>query len=408
MHRMSISQIAQAAKVSYATAWRIINNRPCRSEQAVAAVRAAMNRIGYAPNAPGTSRRGRRPKAADGIRSHNIALLHLRESSSIGTSVLAYVQRMLAERNLNLIFAHVERADAMPQAVRVGNVDGILGYGEFPAQAMSSGLQRVPAVWMMSRFSASTTDAWGDRVRPDHQEIGRIAAQRLIERGYRDLAYFNPDPEQSFYFERGIAFRTVAEQAIAQGKADSITMMTAKPLIPATSSSSIVPINSFAAMESAAEQFVSQWLTTAPRPTGVFVPVDRVTLRVYRHLQQHRLRVGADIQIISCDNEAEMLSLMDPPPESIDLNRKAVARLAVERLLWRMKNGPAAPSVVITVSPALASRSILQPAATTTAAAAGSSFSATNIDKNALHGMVRRDNGQQQSPATILPSRSLS
>jgi DNA-binding LacI/PurR family transcriptional regulator len=353
---------------------------------------------------PGTARRGRRPKAADGIRSHNLALLHLRETSSIGASVLAYVQRMLAERNLNLIYAHVERADAMPQAVRAGNVDGILGYGEFPAQAMSPGLQRVPAVWMMSRFSASTADAWGDRVRPDHQEIGRIAANRLMERGYRDLAYFNPDPEQSFYFERGIAFRMVVEQAIAQGSADSIAMMTAKPLISTNAAGSIAPVNSFSPMESAAEQFVSQWLASSPRPTGVFVPVDRVTLRVYRHLQQHGIRVGTDVQIISCDNEAEMLSLMDPTPESIDLNRKAVARLAVERLLWRMKNGPAAPSVVITVSPALAGRT----AGPMIPVSMPSSFGSANINTNAPAGTSRRENGQQQSAAQQLPAQQIS
>src|SRR5215472_9537990 len=112
---MSISQVAQAAKVSYATAWRIINNRPCRSEEAIAAVRAAMSRMGYSPNSfngngngngGNVPRRGRRPKAADGIRTHNIALLNLRETTSIGSTILAYVQRMLGERNLNLIFAH--------------------------------------------------------------------------------------------------------------------------------------------------------------------------------------------------------------------------------------------------------------------------------------------------------------
>jgi DNA-binding LacI/PurR family transcriptional regulator len=355
MLRMSISQIAQAAKVSYATAWRIINNRPCRSEEAVAAVRAAMSRYSYSPSTSNStsSRRGRRPKAADGIRTHNIALLHLRENSSIGTSVLAYVQRMLGERNLNLIFAHVEKPDAMPQAVRAGNVDGILGYGEFPADALTPSLQRVPAVWMMTRVSASTSDAWGDRVRPDHQEIGRIAAQRLLDRGHRHIAYFNPDPDQSLYMERSVAFRAVAEQAIAGGRADSIALMTATPLLGSPSGST----SSLAMMESAAEQFVSQWLASSPKPTGVFVPVDRVTLRVYRHLAQRGVQIGRDLQIISCDNEAEMLSLMDPVPESIDLNRKAVARLAVERLLWRMKNGPSAPAIVITVSPALIPRS---------------------------------------------------
>ena len=202
-----------------------------------------------------------------------------------------------------------------------------------------------------------------------------MAAQRLIERGHRHLAFFNPAPDQSYYLERSIAFQAVAQQAINDGCAESVAIMSAKPLLSSgtftggafgatgggTLSASAVlsqpsAQSSFAAMEAAAEQFVSQWLAASPRPTGVFVPVDRVTLRVYRHLQQHGVQPGRDVTIISCDNEAEMLSLMDPVPESIDLNRKAVARLAVERLLWRMKNGPAAPSIVITVSPALAGR----------------------------------------------------
>src|SRR4051812_42344759 len=112
---MSITRIAQAANVSYATAWRIINNQPCSSEQAVAAVRRAMGQFNYQPNG---HRRGRRAKMADGIRTHNIALLHLREGTSISSSVLNRVQRMLAERNLNLIFAHGEGPGCLPQAVR--------------------------------------------------------------------------------------------------------------------------------------------------------------------------------------------------------------------------------------------------------------------------------------------------
>jgi hypothetical protein len=44
---------------------------------------------------------------------------------------------------------------------------------------------------------------------------------------------------------------------------------------------------------------------------------------------------------------------MRPSPASIDLHRQTIARLAVERLFWRMRNGMASPSVVITVSPTL-------------------------------------------------------
>jgi hypothetical protein len=44
---------------------------------------------------------------------------------------------------------------------------------------------------------------------------------------------------------------------------------------------------------------------------------------------------------------------MTPPPPSIDINRQTIARLAVERLWWRMKHGMRSPSVVTTVSPTL-------------------------------------------------------
>src|SRR5687767_1284270 len=134
---MSIVRVAEAANVSYATAWRIINNQPGGSEEAVEAVRVAMVQIGYAPGNK-MRRRGRRPRIADGIRSRNIALLHLRRATLISASVLNCVQRMLAEQRLNLIFAHCSRPDELPPAVRAGNVDGILGYGQFPEDAVDA------------------------------------------------------------------------------------------------------------------------------------------------------------------------------------------------------------------------------------------------------------------------------
>jgi DNA-binding LacI/PurR family transcriptional regulator len=106
-----------------------------------------------------------------------------------------------------------------------------------------------------------------------------------------------------------------------------------------------------------AERLVEQWMAQSPRATGIFVPVDRVTLFVYRHLERRGIVPGRDVDVVSCDNEKELLSLMHPaPPPSIDLNREMIARLAVERLLWRMKNGVSSPSVVTTVSPTLVAR----------------------------------------------------
>ena len=65
------------------------------------------------------------------------------------------------------------------------------------------------------------------------------------------------------------------------------------------------------------------------------------------------MQIGKEIDLVSCDNERELLSLMHPQPISLDINRQTIARLGVERLFWRMKNGLNSPQVVVTVSPSV-------------------------------------------------------
>src|SRR5688500_17310337 len=335
---MSITQVAQAANVSYATAWRIINNQPCSSQEAVQAVRAAMGKLGYDPIIG--RRRGRKRNGTNGVRTHNVALLHLRHSTSISSSLLGRVQQALAEQNLNLIFAHGADAESLPQAVRTGNVDGILGYGQFPAEAITPELMKIPAVWMMSRTD-SEMDPWGDRVKPDHYTIGQLAANYLMRRGHKCLAYLNPETDFTMYQHRLAAFRATAEVAGVS------------PQVYGSVGTRDIDVE--------AERLVEQWLAASPRPTGLLVPCDRVTLRVYRHLERRGIEPGKDVEIVSCDNEKELLSLMHPAPASVDLNRHTIARLAVERLLWRMENGLSSPSVVVTVSPTLVTEVAQQP-----------------------------------------------
>jgi len=185
---------------------------------------------------------------------------------------------------------------------------------------------------MMSRTDPGP-DTWGDRVKPDHGAIGQLAAEYLIGRGHRCLAYLNPDAGFPLYQARLASFRAATEAAGLP------------PHVYSSSGTDDLNLE--------AERLVDQWLAASPRPCGIFVPVDRVTLFVYRHLERRGIQPGKDVDIVSCDNERELLSLMRPTPPSIDLNRDMIARLAVERLLWRMKNGVTSPSVVVTVSPTL-------------------------------------------------------
>jgi DNA-binding LacI/PurR family transcriptional regulator len=335
--KMSIARVAELSGVPYSTTWRVINRSPGVSAEAALAVRKAMEQIGYAGP---MERRGKGARTNGKSKHRNIALLYMRESTFLSMSILREVQRILIGEGLNLIFGHVAGAEDLPPAVAEGKVDGILGYGEFPATATNPTLQGIPAVWMMSP-AQDAPDSWGDRVLPDNRAIGRLAARYLLDQRHRHLGFLDPTP--GFYTEiRGRAFSQEAE-----GKAMSVQLIRTEPI----SNSPVAPPPS--ASVAAIERAVEQWAVLSPRPTGLFVPTDAMSVVVYRRLAQLGVRPGQDVQIISCDNQQEHLSLLHPAPESIDLSRQTIARLAVERLLWRMKEGNASPPVRITVSPVL-------------------------------------------------------
>src|SRR6202012_785328 len=135
----------------------------------------------------------------------------LGQTPALCVSILRTVQQILADARMNMIFAHVAGPDDLPSAVRDGQVAGILGSGEFPAEAVTDDLKLIPAVWMMTPF-ADTDDPWGDRVMANHRSIGRLAARYLIARGLKRLAYLSPI-RNHFSLQRGRAFVDAARAA---------------------------------------------------------------------------------------------------------------------------------------------------------------------------------------------------
>jgi LacI family transcriptional regulator len=248
------------------------------------------------------------------------------------------VQLILNRQRTNLILGHVTSAEDLPPAVLAGQVDGVLGYGEFPAAAISDHLTKVPAVWMMSP-SRDVPDLWGDRVMPDHQRIGQLAATYLIDRGHQRVAFLGGGCASPFIRLRGAAFADAAKD-----RAQSVHVLNAEELPGQPHVREM-------------ELVVEQWSKIKPRPTGLFAPTDGLAVWAYQHLQRLGVRPGIDVEIISCDRQEEHLSLLHPRPVSIDPGRETIARLAVERLLYRMHEGmDSSPPVRIVVSPTLDER----------------------------------------------------
>jgi LacI family transcriptional regulator len=177
---------------------------------------------------------------------------------------------------------------------------------------------------------------------PDHNAIGALAADHLIERGHRRIAVLNPYPTNAMYRQRCDAFIATAQAAgvqidLLQGAAD------------AGQSDEIV-------------RLTDQWLAQPAdaRAAAFFVPADEVVFPLYRYLRRQGIKLahsdaapGNGVELVSSDNDRDLIAHMHPRPQTVDLNRETIAELAVERLFWRMRNGVSAPQVTLMVRPML-------------------------------------------------------
>ena len=333
---MSIVEVAKLAGVSHATVSRVINNRPGVSPECVRLVREAMNNIGYTPSGRG------RPVNSQ-TRVGNIALLMIGADltlmlAPVAGAVLHSVEDALASRGFNLILGKLNDSGRLPPSVASGRVDGLLLYGYPPPRKHHTRLAKFPCVWLLS--PRSPRGYWGDRIAPDNEAIGRIAAEHLIEQGHKNIAMLNLSPDHLGYAERRQGF----EQAASAAGVDAQII----------SDDHIDPGMPFVAEfdEDAVKTLVNKYAAMQPRPTGLFVPRDPLTVMVYHELRSAGIEPGRDVSVVSCNNEP-VLGGLDPRPATIDLRPELIGQQAVEQLVLRVKKPHDPVSVVSAVEPKL-------------------------------------------------------
>jgi DNA-binding LacI/PurR family transcriptional regulator len=77
-------------------------------------------------------------------------------------------------------------------------------------------------------------------------------------------------------------------------------------------------------------------LALRERPTAVFVPADNLAALLYRALAARKVRVGADLSVISCNNESIIREGLSPGLCTIDIHADRVAARGVDQLAWRL------------------------------------------------------------------------
>ena len=171
--------------------------------------------------------------------------------------------------------------------------------------------RKIPAI----NVSALLKETGLPTVTIDNLAVGRMAAEYLMERGFRHMAYIAFGSPAQFSIERGEAF--VARLKEAQIDCE----------IPAARN----------------RQELVKWLLTMPRPMGMFTPQDPTAKDILAACGQAGVSLPEHAALLGCDNDELIYRRTRPALSSIAVPAEQIGFQATKSLL-ALINGEKVPA----------------------------------------------------------------
>lgn len=338
----NIRDVARMAGVSVGTVSRLLHGDLSVSPERRQKIRQAMEALRYVPrNKPANDH-------AFPLYGRNIALVLLgMDRSLVSLPIVAEAvhaaEEAISRKGGNVLLADAPRPTPVPP-VLTQHIDGVIAKGAMQGSDLSrshSGIldiiSRGPLVWIYGRPEGCQ----GDAVGANEVTVGELAADALLSRGHRDLAFLNPKTGHALFERRKMAF---CHRAASQGARVQVYEETKSGLWT-------LPLKSVQEVETVMV-LVDRMRRQKSPPTAVFVPADNIAALVYRAFNVRNVRVGRDISVISCNNEETVRSALHPDLMSIDIRAQEIGRRAVDQVAWRIEHPEERP-VEIGVEPVL-------------------------------------------------------
>lgn len=327
MSAATILDVARKARVSAGTVSRVLNRHPSVDGAIVQRVRQAVEALEYSP-------RQRKASMAElyPLQNKNVLLLMLGMDRSLASlpvvaSAMHGVEEAVGAARAHLLVADVPRADRVPEVLLRKRIDGVILKGALQGDlaaradpALMNALAELPTVWVLGR----PRGCLGDVVQVNDTLVGHLAAEHLLSRGHRLLAYISPKPSQVSLMRRQASFTFFAQQGGAAVKAFLGDDRRWSFPSPAVEHVELV------------QDLVDRLLKERQRPTAIFAPDDSVGAMVARALAARRVQIGREISLMSCNNDRSLLMGIHPSLTTIDVHAHEVGRRAVDQLAWRM------------------------------------------------------------------------
>lgn len=238
-------------------------------------------------------------------------LLMVETSIAYGRGILAGITRWLTtHRGWSLYLEQHELGAAPPSWLADWRGDGVIC--RVTDQAVATVLRRggMPVV----DLNDLQDDLGFSHIRSDHVAIGRMAADHLLERGFRRLAFCGfSDQRWSRLRREGFESRA-AEMGVAVGAFETDWF---GPKAPEWE---------------ACQERMKSWLESFPRPFAVMACNDLRGQQVLDAARRARIAVPEAVGVVGVDDDALLCDLCDPPLSSVRCNPEEVGYRAAEKL----------------------------------------------------------------------------
>jgi len=307
----TILQVAKKAGVSPTTVSHVINKTRFVSEEVIERVQAAMDELGYQPNALARSlRRGE---------THTLGLILPDSANPFFAEIGRSIEVEAFQYGYSVILCNAE-GDAQKEMLYTDvlskkQVDGMIfvATGEESDSVQILLRQRLPLVLVDRQLPGVEADS----VLTDNRQGGVLAANHLAGAGHR-----------SFGCVTGPSFLTPSAERVT-GFLDTLGQAGFPP-------SEVKQVRGDFHPKSGYEGGL-ELLAGAMRPTAVFCCNDMMAIGLYRAADELGLRIPEDVAVVGFD-DIDLSSYLTPPLTSVSQPKTEIGRAAIQLLLNRIRN----------------------------------------------------------------------
>lgn len=258
-------------------------------------------------------------------RRPRVALL-IETSNAYARSILSGIVAYRREHHpWSIVLAEHGRGSTPPSWLKTWRGDGIIARIENAEIATAVAATGLPVV----DVSAARLLPDAPMVETDDHAIARIAAEHLLERGFRRFAFVG-DPR----FQWSIARQEIFARIIGESG----------------NSCDVLPASRKAASKREDDQTLERWLRKLPKPVGLMAAYDILGQQVLEACRRIELAVPDEIAVVGVDNDELLCELSEPPLSSVIPNPRRTGYEAA-RLLDRMMAGEKVPPDALHIEP---------------------------------------------------------